>query len=143
MFNQYLTALDQADYNVSSLQTGVMAGSVCPEPLIQKVYSRLNMHGLCVVYGMTELSPVATMMGPSAPVVKKTTTVGHPGPGTEVKIVCEKNNLVPVGEKGELHIKGYLTMMGYWNDQEKTSETLEHGWMKSGDLGVMDADGYV
>jgi fatty-acyl-CoA synthase len=68
-----------------------MSGSVCPEPLIQKVFKKLNMHGLCIVYGMTELSPVATMMGPSAPLIKKTTTSGHPGPGCEVKIVDENN----------------------------------------------------
>ncbi len=81
MFTNYLTELPKDDkYNVSSLKTGVMAGSVCPEPLIKKVYSDLNMHGLCIVYGMTETSPVATLMGPNAPFDKKTQTVGHAAP---------------------------------------------------------------
>ena len=84
-------------YNASSLRTGLMSGSVCPEPLIRRVFNELNMHGLCIVYGMTELSPVATLMGPGAPFEKKITTVGRVGPMTEMKLIDEKGKIVPRG----------------------------------------------
>ena len=120
-----------------------MSGSVCSEPLIRKVYSDLNMHGLCIVYGMTELSPVATLMGPDSPFDKKISTVGHIGPQAEIKIIDEQGKIVPVGEKGEVCVRGYLTMQRYWEDPENTSETKTDGWIRSGDLGFLDADGYL
>ena len=110
MFTAVLAEQEKKKYNVFTLRTGVMAGSVCPEPLVKKVYSELNMHGFSIIYGMTELSPMTTIMGSSAPFTKKTTTVGHCGPMTEIKLVDERGNIVPVGEKGEVCVRGYLTM---------------------------------
>lgn len=93
---------------------------------------------------MTELSPVATMMGPNVPLEKKMKTVGHAGPMVEIKLADEETgNIVPFGEVGEVCVKGYNTMVGYWNDPKKTQETLKNGWIHSGDLGRMDADGYL
>lgn len=112
-----------------------MAGSVCPEPLVKKVYSELNMHGFSIIYGMTELSPMTTIMGPNVPFEKKTTTVGHCGPMTEIKLIDENGNIVPVGQKGEVCVRGYLTMLRYWEDPGKTAETLRNGWIHSGDIG--------
>jgi len=121
-----------------------MAGSICPEPLITKVFNNLNMHGVCIVYGLTETSPVATLMGTQAPFDKKTQTVGHAAPMVEIKMVDEHGETVPVGDAGEVCIRGYLTMQGYWDDDEKTKQTkCEDGWLRSGDLGILDEDGYV
>lgn len=89
MFTNILSELEHKSYDVSGLRTGIMSGSVCPEPLIKKVFTNLNMHGLIIVYGMTELSPVAAMMGPDTPLIKKATTVGHAGPMTEIKLTDE------------------------------------------------------
>lgn len=105
---------------MSSLRTGIMSGAVCPEPLIKQVFNVLNMHGLCIVYGMTELSPVATLMGPKAPFEKKIARVGHCGPQTEIKLVKEDGEIAKVGEKGEIYVRGYLVMKEYWDDHEKT-----------------------
>ena len=120
------------------MRTGVVAGSVCPEALVRKMYSDLNLMGLSNVYGMTELSPVTTMMGPSTPFEKKATTVGHCGPMTEIKCIDDEGNIVPVGEKGEVCVRGYLTMLKYWNDHDKTQETIKDGWVHSGDIGIID-----
>lgn len=143
MFTAVLAEQETQPRKVDTLRTGVVAGSVCPEPLVNKIYSDLNMHGLSNVYGMTELSPVTTMMGPDAPFEKKTSTVGHCGPMTEIKLVDENGKIVKVGEKGEVCVRGYLTMMKYWEEPEKTDETLRNGWVHSGDIGVIDEDGYV
>lgn len=121
----------------------MVAGSVCTEPLIKKLHSQLNLHGLCNVYGMTELSPIATMMGPEAPYNKKITTVGHVGPHTEIKIVDSEGVVLPIGEKGEICVRGYLTMLKYWDDLGKSAETKVDGWVKTGDLGHLDGDGYL
>ena len=143
MFTAVLAELGQKQYDVSTLSKGVMAGSVCPEPLLKNVFEKLNMYGLSVAYGMTELSPVASMMGADAPFEKKTSTVGHCAPMVEIKLIDENNQIVPVGQKGEVCVKGYLTMQKYWNDAEKTDETLRDGWVHSGDIGVIDEEGYL
>jgi fatty-acyl-CoA synthase len=111
-------AAERNKYNVSSLRTGLMSGSVCPEPLIRRVFDELNMHGLCIVYGMTELSPVATLMGPSAPFEKKVTTVGRIGPMSEMKLIDEDGKIVPRGQEGEVCVRGYLVMKEYWGDKK-------------------------
>ena len=130
-------------YKIDQLYRGIISGSATPEPLLKKAISELNMEGLCVVYGMTELSPVASMMGPNTPFDKKTTRVGHCGPMMEMKLVDEEGKIVPVGKPGEVCMKGYLTMKGYWGDPEKTAETKRDGWIYSGDIGVFDEDGYL
>lgn len=116
MFTAVLAELEKKPYKVHTLRTGVMAGSVCPEPLVRKVYSELNMHGFSIIYGMTELSPMTTIMGPTAPFDKKTSTVGHCGPMAEIKLIDEEGKIVPVGHKGEVCARGYHTMLGYWED---------------------------
>jgi fatty-acyl-CoA synthase len=143
MFTAVLAEQERSKRDVSTLRTGVVAGSVCPEALVTKMYSDLNLMGLSNVYGMTELSPVTTMMGPSTPFAKKTTTVGHCGPMTEIKILDEAGNIVPVGQKGEVCVRGYLTMLRYWGDPEKTNETIRNGWVHSGDIGTIDEDGFL
>jgi len=146
MFTAAIAALDanKAAYDVSSFRAGLIAGSVVPAPLVHRINDDLKMPGLCVLYGMTELSPVATMMGPTAPFEKKVTTVGHVGPMTEIKIIDSHGKIVPRGERGEVCIRGYLVMKEYWDDQKKTEETLDQdGWVHSGDLGQLDEDGYL
>ena len=125
-------------YDVSSLRTGLMSGTTCPAPLIKKVFEDMNATGLCIVYGMTELSPVATLMGPDAPFEKKVTTVGRAAPMTEIKLIDEQGKIVPRGQEGEVCIRGYLVMKEYWDEPEKTKEAKdEKGWMHSGDLGKL------
>jgi fatty-acyl-CoA synthase len=93
---------------------------------------------------MTELSPVATLMGPSAPFEKKVTTVGRAAPMTEIKLIDEKGKIVPRGEEGEVCVRGYLVMKEYWDEPEKTKEAKDaNGWMHSGDLAKLDEDGYL
>lgn len=103
------------------------------------------MKGLCNFYGMTELSPVATFVMPSSPEIKKTTTVGCCSPMTELKIIAldGSGRVLKQGERGEVCMRGYGVMRKYWNDPEKTDETLVNGWIHSGDIGVVDEDGYI
>ena len=147
MFTAALKELDNSSpgqYDMSSLRTGLIAGSVCPAPLMQACFDRMNMHGLCIMYGMTELSPVATLMGPDDPFEKRISTIGRVAPMAELKIIDEQGTIVPVGEKGEICVRGYLVMKGYWDDEEKTAEAVDDaGWMHSGDLGEIDEDGFV
>jgi fatty-acyl-CoA synthase len=111
---------------------------------MEACFERMNMHGLCIMYGMTELSPVATLMGPDDPFEKRISTIGRVAPMAELKIIDEQGTIVPVGEKGEICVRGYLVMKGYWDDEEKTAEAVDDaGWMHSGDLGQIDEEGYV
>ena len=121
MFTAILAENERSPRNVSSLFRGIISGSACPAPLIHKINADLNMKGLCQVYGMTELSPVATMMGPNVPLEKKMRTVGHAGPMVEIKLADEDGNIVPFGAVGEVCIRGYNTLLNYWNDPEKTA----------------------
>ena len=143
MFTAMLSELKNDNYKVSTLRTGLMAGSVCPEPLIKKLQTDLNLYGLCVAYGMTETAPVSTLMRPDTPLHKRSSTVGTAGPMVEVKLVDENGKIVPIGEKGEVCVRGYLNMIKYWEDEEKTNETKRNGWVHSGDIGVIDEDGYL
>jgi len=95
-----------------------MAGSVCPAPLIKKCFEQMGATGLIIVYGMTELSPVATLMGPDAPFEKKVNTVGHAAPNVEIKLINEQGVIVPRGQEGEICIRGYLVMKEYWDEPE-------------------------
>jgi fatty-acyl-CoA synthase len=132
------------DYDTSTLRTGVMAGAPCPLELMHQVIDRLNMHEITIMYGQTETSPVNHMTDIDAPAEKRCGTVGKVGPYQEIKIIDEAGRVVPLGEKGELCCRGYSVMQGYWDDEERTRETIDSaGWLHSGDLAQMDEEGYV
>lgn len=131
------------EFDLSPLRTGIMAGSACTEPIIRKSVDLLGVHGLSVLYGQTETSPVSIMNKHDGPFEKKLYYCGSPLPGVEMKLVDKEGETVPVGVEGEVCCRGYLVMHGYYNDEEKTRETIdEQGWLHSGDLGVMDEEGY-
>ncbi|MFC9439097.1 AMP-binding protein [Nocardia sp. NPDC057030] len=145
MFIALLTELDSASTDLSSLRTGIMAGSPCPVEVMKRVIDRMGMHEVCICYGMTETSPVSTQTRRDDGIDRRTATVGRVGPHLEVKIVDPATGLtVPRGEPGELCTRGYSVMLGYWNDQAKTTEAIDTArWMHTGDIGVMDNDGYL
>ncbi len=133
-----------ADFDLSSLRTGVMAGAPCPLELMHQVIDKLNMSEITIMYGQTETSPVNHMTDIDAPAEKRCGTVGRVGPYQEIKIIDEAGRVLPLGATGELCCRGYSVMHGYWNDQERTAETIDAaGWLHSGDLAVMDEEGYV
>ncbi|MCB0036331.1 MAG: AMP-binding protein [Anaerolineales bacterium] len=144
MFIAELEHPDFENYDLSTLRTGLMAGSPCPVEVMKAVNTRMNMREVEIAYGMTETSPVSFQTRHDAPLDKRVTTVGQILPHTEVKIIDSDGRVVPIGEMGELCTRGYCVMLGYWNDEERTRESIDNGrWMHTGDLAVMDEDGYV
>ncbi|WP_107658385.1 AMP-binding protein [Nocardia suismassiliense] len=145
MFIALLTELDSATPDLSSLRTGIMAGSPCPVEVMKRVIDRMGMHEVCICYGMPEPSPVPPQPRRDDGIDRRTATVGRVGPHLEGKIVDPATGLtVPRGEPGELCTRGYSVMLGYWNDQAKTTEAIDTArWMHTGDIGVMDDDGYL
>ena len=132
------------EFKLSSLRTGIMAGAPCPVEVMKRVINDMHMSEVTIMYGQTETSPVNHMTDLNDPIEKRVGTVGRCGPHQEIKIVDEQGRVVPIGEKGELCCRGYSVMLGYWADQEKTAETIDAaGWLHSGDLAIMDAEGYV
>jgi fatty-acyl-CoA synthase len=134
-----------ADFDLSTLRTGIMAGSPCPIEVMKTVVARMNMREVTICYGMTETSPVSTQTGAADPLEKRVGTVGRVHPHVEVKIVRpETGEIVPRGERGELCTRGYSVMLGYWGDEKATAAAIDKaGWMHTGDLATMDAEGYV
>jgi len=134
-----------ADLDVSSLRTGIMAGSPCPIEVMRGVIGEMGMEEVTIAYGMTETAPVSTQTGPADSIEHRVSTVGRVHPHVESKIIDpDTGEIVPRGERGEYCTRGYHVMLGYWNDPEMTAEAIdEDGWMHSGDLATMDADGYV
>jgi len=132
-------------YDLSSLRTGIMAGSPCPIEVMRNVSTKMNMKEVEIAYGMTETSPVSTQTRHNAPLEKRVSTVGRVLPHTEVKIIDpETNQVVPIGTAGELCTRGYCVMLGYWNDEEKTRDSIDSArWMHTGDLATMDEEGYI
>jgi fatty-acyl-CoA synthase len=144
MFIAELEHPDFDHFDLASLRTGIMAGAPCPVEVMKKVISRMHMEEILIAYGQTECSPVNHMTLADDPLQKRVETVGRAGPHLEVKIVDQKGEIVPRGVKGDICARGYAVMQGYWEDPERTAETVDaDGWLHSGDLGVMDADGYV
>jgi fatty-acyl-CoA synthase len=145
MFIAELGLPDFESYDLSCLRTGIMAGSPCPVEVMKKVVNRMHMAEVAICYGMTETSPVSTMTSPDDDLVRRTETVGRTMPHLESKIVDPVSGLVvPRGTPGELCTRGYSVMLGYWDEPEKTAEAIdEAGWMHTGDLAVMDDEGYV
>jgi fatty-acyl-CoA synthase len=132
-------------FDLSSLRTGVMAGSPCPVEVMKRVVTDMGMAEVTICYGMTETSPVATQSRPEDGLDRRVSTVGTPLPHVEVKIVDPATGLtVPRGEAGEFCTRGYSVMLGYWELPEQTAEAIDEArWMHTGDLAVMDDDGYV
>lgn len=132
-------------FDLSSLRTGIMAGSPCPVEVMKQVIERMGMAEVSICYGMTETSPVSLQTRSDDTIDQRVSTVGRVGPHLEVKIVDPATGLtVPRGEPGELCTRGYSVMLGYWNQPDKTAEAIDAArWMHTGDIGVMDADGYV
>ncbi|MGN5235884.1 MULTISPECIES: AMP-binding protein [unclassified Rhodococcus (in: high G+C Gram-positive bacteria)] len=131
--------------DLSSLRTGIMAGSPCPTEVMKQVMERMGMSEVSICYGMTETSPVSLQTRSDDTIEQRVSTVGRVGPHIEVKIVDPATGLtVPRGEPGELCTRGYSVMLGYWEQAEKTAEAIDTArWMHTGDIGVMDSDGYV
>ena len=136
---------DFASYDLSSLRTGIMAGSPCPVTVMERCIADMHMAEVSIAYGMTETSPVSTQTRVDDDVERRTSTVGRVHPHVEVKVVDPVDGAtLPRGETGELCTRGYSVMLGYWDEPEKTAEAVDvDGWMHTGDLAVMRDDGYV
>ncbi|WP_308257977.1 AMP-binding protein [Pseudonocardia lacus] len=145
MFIAELNDPDFDSYDLSTLRTGIMAGSPCPVEVMKQVVDRMGMTEVTICYGMTETSPVSTQTGADDELERRVSTVGRVHPHVESKIVDPETGLtLPRGEPGELCTRGYSVMLGYWDEPEKTAEAIDRArWMHTGDLGVMDADGYI
>ena len=143
MFIAQLEHSQFADFDLSSLRTGIMAGSPCPVEVMKQVIDKMHMDQVTIAYGMTETSPVSTQTSVDDPLDRRVGTVGRIHPHLEVKIVDEAGRIVAPGETGELCTRGYSVMRGYWNDDDKTAESIDAaGWMHTGDLATIDAEGY-
>ncbi|MFD7840147.1 AMP-binding protein [Streptomyces sp. NPDC059761] len=145
MFIAELAAPGFDTYDLSSLRTGIMAGSPCPVEVMKEVIDRMGMREVSICYGMTETSPVSTQTRADDSVERRVSTVGRVGPHLEVKVVDpQSGRTVPRGEPGELCTRGYSVMLGYWGEPERTAEAVDAArWMHTGDLAVMDEDGYL
>ena len=142
----FIAELDHPEFDrfdLSSLRTGIMAGSPCPIAVMQRVVERMHMGEVTIAYGMTETSPVSFQSDVGDPVERRVSTVGRIHPHLEVKIVDERGRIVPRGVSGELCTRGYSVMHGYWDEPERTAEAIDAArWMHSGDLATIDAEGY-
>jgi fatty-acyl-CoA synthase len=144
MFIAILDHPDFDNYDLSTLRTGIMAGSPCPAEVMSRVIGTMHMNEITIAYGMTETSPVSFQSSTDDPVALRVATIGRVHPHLEVKIVDGSGNIVPRGVKGELLTRGYSVMLGYWGDDEKTRETIDAArWMHTGDLAVIDEQGYA
>ncbi|AHH93942.1 AMP-binding protein [Kutzneria viridogrisea] len=145
MFIAELSHPEFDSYDLSSLRTGIMAGSPCPVEVMKQVIDRMGMREVTICYGMTETSPVSTQTRADDSVDRRVSTVGRVHPHLEVKVVDPGTGLtVPRGEQGELCTRGYSVMLGYWGQPDKTAEVIDAArWMHTGDLAVMDEQGYV
>ncbi|MGY3903346.1 AMP-binding protein [Aeromonas lusitana] len=144
MFIAELELADFGRFDLSSLRTGIMAGAICPEPLMRKVQDLMHMTEVTIAYGQTECSPINHMTAIDAPLHKRVTTVGRAIGHTEIKLLDPSGEIVPIGEKGEICCRSNGVMQGYWQDPAKTAATIdEEGWLHSGDIGIMDDEGYV
>ena len=145
MFIAELAHPDLQSFDLSSLRTGIMAGSPCPVEVMKQVLNEMNMTDVTIAYGMTETSPVSTQTMTTDTIDRRVSTVGRVHPHVEIKIIDpESGETVERGRDGELCTRGYSVMLGYWNDPQRTTESIDaEGWMHSGDLATMDSDGYM
>ena len=131
------------NFDLSSLRTGIMAGSPCPIEVMKRCVAEMHMGEVTIAYGMTETSPVSTQTSYDDPLERRVSTVGRVQPHLEVKIVDADGRIVPPNTAGELCTRGYSVMLGYWDDDERTAEAIDRaGWMHTGDLATLDEDGY-
>ncbi len=143
MFIAEMAHPDFEKYDLSSLRTGIMAGSPCPIEVMRKAISLMHLEEITIAYGMTETSPVSFQTKIDAPVERRVSTVGTIHPHLEVKVVDTDGKIVPAGSPGELCTRGYSVMLGYWDDEERTNQAIDRaGWMHTGDLATIDAEGY-
>ncbi len=141
----FIAQLDHPDFHrfdFSRLRTGIMAGAPCPIEVMKRVVADMHMAEVTIAYGMTETSPVSFQSATDDPLDKRVTTVGRVQPHLQCKVVDATGDVVPRGETGELCTRGYSVMLGYWDDDERTREAIRDGWMHTGDLATIDADGY-
>ena len=145
MFIAELALPEVSSFDLSTLRTGIMAGSPCPIETMKRVIDEMNMREVTIAYGMTETSPVSTQTSAEDPLERRVSTVGRVQPHLSIKIVDPETGKTTIrGEGGELCTKGYSVMLGYWNEKEKTRESIDaEGWMHTGDLATMDDEGYV
>jgi len=144
MFIMELEHPEFANYNVSSLRTGIMAGATCPVELMNGLIEKMNLSDILIGYGQTEVSPLNHMTKPDDSLDNRTQTVGRALPYVEIKIINEFGQVCELNEPGEVCTRGYSVMKGYWCDDEKTRETIDDaGWLHSGDIGTMDEEGYL
>src|SRR5579863_542879 len=143
MFIAILGHAEFKRFDLSTLRTGIMAGSPCPVEVMRRVNSEMHMNEVTIAYGMTETSPVSFQSAYNDPLERRVSTVGRIQPHLEVKIVDSEGRIVPPGTPGELLTRGYSVMLGYWGDEERTREAVDAArWMHTGDLATIDAEGY-
>ncbi len=144
MFIAELDHPQRGEFDLSSLRTGIMAGATCPIEVMRRVIGEMHMAEVQIAYGMTETSPVSLQTAATDDLERRVTSVGRTQPRLENKVIDADGNSVPRGEIGELCTRGYSVMLGYWNNPKATAESIdEDGWMHTGDLAVMDEQGYV
>jgi fatty-acyl-CoA synthase len=143
MFIAELDCPNFGDYDLSSLRTGIMAGSPCPIEVMKQVVERMHMAEITIAYGMTETSPVSFQSAVDDPLERRVSTIGRVQPHLEVKVIDGDGAIVPRGVPGELCTRGYSVMLGYWDDPKHTAEAIDaEDWMHTGDVGAIDEDGY-
>ncbi|WP_284619799.1 AMP-binding protein [Aquabacterium humicola] len=141
----FIAELDHPDFarvDLTCLRTGIMAGSPCPIETMKRVIAEMHLREITIAYGMTETSPVSFQSAADDPLERRVSTVGRIQPHLEAKVVDGEGRTVPVGTPGELWVRGYSVMQGYWDDAERTREAIVDGWMRTGDLATIDAEGY-
>ncbi|MCZ6720519.1 MAG: AMP-binding protein [Proteobacteria bacterium] len=144
MFIAELDHPDFARFDLTSLRTGIMAGSPCPVEVMKRVVNDMHMNEVEIAYGMTETSPVSFQSAVDDPLERRVSTVGRVLPHLECKVIDKRGRIVPTGTSGEICTRGYSVMLGYWDDEEKTREAIDAaGWMHTGDLGVLDGEGFL
>ena len=143
MFEAMLDHPDLADFDTSSLRTGVVAGTPCSADMLQRLIEAMSLDEVTVAYGMTEVGPVSFQTDIQDPLELRAETVGRVHPNVEVKIVDPAGHIVPIGRRGELCVRGYSVMRGYWEDPKRTRDAFDDsGWLRTGDLATLDAEGF-
>lgn len=141
----FIAVLDHPDFgrfDLGTLRTGIMAGAPCPIETMKRVVSQMHMREVTIAYGMTETSPVSFQSSTTDPLDRRVSTVGRIQPHLEAKIVDETGKVLPIAQPGELCVRGYSVMQGYWGDDDRTSQAIVDGWMRTGDLATIDTQGY-
>lgn len=145
MFSEYLRVFESSPekYKIKSLRTGIIAGSLAPEALMHKILNVLKIDEITNCYGMTETSPVTYQTSSTDSFGNKTTSVGKVLSGLEAKLIDKDGNTCPIGTPGEYLVRGWAVMKGYWEDAKANEKSIVDGWMYSGDIGVMNNEGYL